>query len=299
VAHAIAVNVRRMAGVPELPEQTQKPICRRRHIGFLTLTVGDQKKRKFVQVWDALEASRRMNSLLTGWLRGLFLRSIIVTERHKTGAIHFHLVVETRAELQTAGGKWTPALKSIHRKLRERLPGYGFGRAELTPLKKAAGAVATYLAKYVAKSMIARRDEDVGRRLVRYSGWEKSHLKPNEFGWFIRSSVEWRERIDTAVRICGFSDCHTDAREEVRDCYGPRWAFRLTRALAHAERGMVTDDVRENVLVLRECMGAEEVNPEWRIWRDRELWADYCAKVDASAAAQSAGMGEIQESFPL
>ncbi|HZQ47113.1 MAG TPA: hypothetical protein VFC07_08880, partial [Verrucomicrobiae bacterium] len=47
--------------------------------GFLTLTVGDKMGDEFVQVFDASEASRRINNLNRRILPYLFERAIIVT----------------------------------------------------------------------------------------------------------------------------------------------------------------------------------------------------------------------------
>jgi len=60
--------------------------------GFLTLTVGEMEGETFRQVWDATEASRRIHHLQRRVLSALFERAIIVTERHKNGAIHFHVI---------------------------------------------------------------------------------------------------------------------------------------------------------------------------------------------------------------
>src|SRR4051812_32062127 len=61
-------------------------------IGFGTLTVGDQGPEGFKQVKDSAEASRRINNLNRRLLADLFTRWIVVTERHKSGAIHFHVL---------------------------------------------------------------------------------------------------------------------------------------------------------------------------------------------------------------
>ena len=173
-AYALEKNVARMfeeAGVER--------------IGFLTLTVGNWKtcadagccgchegRLHFVQVFDPKEASRRINSLITGLLHELFSRAVIVTERHKSGAIHFHLIVECREDIRTGfdfvafkakrGYKKSasPALRRLWQLLLERLPGYGFGRAELSPIYKTGEAVSRYVAKYVEKNVLARRPED-------------------------------------------------------------------------------------------------------------------------------------------
>jgi hypothetical protein len=85
--------------------------------GFATFTVGDyfctthgkrlpagkkstcglcNEKMEFVQIFDADEASRRMNSLTTNFLKKIFLKGVLVTERHANSAIHFHMLATMR-----------------------------------------------------------------------------------------------------------------------------------------------------------------------------------------------------------
>ncbi|MEI9961353.1 MAG: hypothetical protein WDM76_09585 [Limisphaerales bacterium] len=59
----------------------------------MTLTVGDfDEDGKFQGIDDAAEASRRINNLNRRVLKLLFTRAIVVTERHKSGKIHFHIL---------------------------------------------------------------------------------------------------------------------------------------------------------------------------------------------------------------
>ena len=61
-------------------------------IGFLTLTCGDSTPEGFKKISERREASRRFNSLLTHVIRERYQCGVIVTERHRDGGIHFHLV---------------------------------------------------------------------------------------------------------------------------------------------------------------------------------------------------------------
>lgn len=254
-------------------------------VGFLTLTVGDDEPGGFRQVWDAVEASRRINSL-GKLLRELFPRMVVVTERHKSGAIHFHLIVETMGDIRTGfdfeaflrarkarkdGGcdaeaekryvdSAPPALRALWGMLRERLPGFGFGRAELTPIYKTGEAISRYVSKYVEKNLFNRLVEDRRKKLVRYWGWNKSQMKPNEFSWATPRAAAWRRNAEKLSGLVGVRH-----RGEVADAFGPRWAYRLSRvmnAVAGDDRtvcGEVTRTlpVREaaRALVLREAIG--------------------------------------------
>lgn len=203
--------------------------------GFLTLTVGDSKAGSFRQIKDSGEASKRIHGLLRRFMGRVFKRGAIVTERHRSGAIHFHLVgtVAGGHDIRTgldfaavAKGDYrtaSPELRRIWKLLRDELPNYGFGRAELLPIKKTGAQVASYVAKYVEKNIGQRSEEDKGKKLVRYFGWNKRQLKPNDFGWATPRAGEWRTSARLLAGLVG-----VDQRAEAADCFGPRWAFRLT-----------------------------------------------------------------------
>ena len=206
------------------------------HIGFLTLTVGDYvcrlhgkqipkvksrrcpccgKKMRFDQVFDVVEASRRINSFAVGVLHHLCSRAVLVSERHATGAIHFHALVALiePADIRTGYSfrevrhrKYTSVcaeLKAIWKSLREKLPLYGFGRAELAPVRKTSGAVASYVSKYLEKNVMNRRPEDRRKKLVRYHGWKKMQLKANEIEWDSPAARAWRSRAKAALDLVG------------------------------------------------------------------------------------------------
>ena len=205
-------------------------------IGFLTLTVGDKTESGFKQVWDASEASRRINNLGRRILPVIFERGIIATERHSSGAIHFHIlgVLLGRPDIRSgfdfdkvAAGDYRSVpeeLREIWKFLREVLPKYGFGRAELLPIKKTGEAVAAYVGKYIEKNVCNRRKEDKRKKLVRYFGWNKEQLKANEFSWAGPKATAWRLKSRELVSLVGLKET-----EECYDCFGPRWAFHLSR----------------------------------------------------------------------
>lgn len=209
--------------------------------GFLTLTVGDDGQDGFRQVWDASEASRRINNASRRLFPELFERWITVTERHKSGAIHFHLLVvmASGADIRSGfnfdavrfGGatKASAPLRAVWEILRERLPGLGFGRAQLTPIEKSGSAVATYVAKYVEKNLFNRLPEDKGKKLVRYGGFER-HVKANDFGWCTARATAWRKKAEELAGLAGVSP-GVAGRDEVAQCFGPRWAFGLSRIM--------------------------------------------------------------------
>jgi hypothetical protein len=204
--------------------------------GFLTLTMGDfDEDGKFQQVWDAAEASRRVNNLNRRVLKDLFEKAIIVTERHKNGAIHFHIVgiLAGRPDIRTGFNfdavrnrnysSVSDSLRAVWQHLREVLPKYGFGRAELTPIESTGEAIACYVSKYIEKNICNRLKEDYRKKLVRYIGFEKTQLKPNEFAWATKRAVAWRWK---ARECAALIDVKTP--EEAKIALGPRWAYNLT-----------------------------------------------------------------------
>jgi hypothetical protein len=284
---------------------------------FLTLTVGSYvcsqhgkqkpgnehreicpvclQKMVFQQVFDAAEASRLINNLNRRVLKELFIRAIIVTERHKNRAIHFHLVGILRgcpdirtgfdfrafeqAKAARANGRVnhgaevryklaaSESLRGFWQMLREELPKYGFGRAELTPIIKTGEAVACYVSKYIEKNICNRLAEDKRKKLVRYIGdWKTvKAFQPDEreklvaLGVFPATKADylqtmsgrslaragsrapfkvrpndfaWGSKRATAWRgkarqAAGLIAC--DSPEDCAAALGPRWAWHLSK----------------------------------------------------------------------
>ena len=213
--------------------------------GFLTLTIGARDETgHFKGVANVSEASRRLNNLNRRLLELLFERAILVTERHHSGDIHFHVlgVLRSHADIRTGfnfeafeelrkrGTKFSaadvgasPELAAIWKMLRDTLPGYGFGRAQLTPIKKTSEAVAAYISKYIEKNVCNRLPQDAHKKLVRYIGWEKSQLKPNEFAWGTPRAAAWRAKTRECAGLLGL-----ESPVQCAMAFGSRWAWRLS-----------------------------------------------------------------------
>ena len=255
--------------------------------GFLTLTVGDYfcethgkqtpkfknhcpvckqrnifSRMQFCGIYNADEASERINSVRE-FLLTIFSRAILVSERHKNKALHFHLLGSLangadirsglnfdelrRREYRSA----SEDLKGLWKVLRNTLPKYGFGRHELLPIKKTGDAVAAYISKYIEKNVCQRSPADRRKKLVRYIGWKKNQLKPNEFEWDGLRARAWRAKTARLFEIAGcqlketkisppkrlVEDCAAAAGKirpkcldgsEIKRKFGARWAMKGT-----------------------------------------------------------------------
>ncbi len=245
-------------------------------VGFLTLTVGGYgADGKFQQVFDAAEASRRINNLNRRVLPDLFEKAIVVTERHKNGAIHFHVVGILRGRPDVRSGiNWdeigrahemekrgvrpplwlyrsaSADLRDIWASLRASLPRYGFGRAHLLPIRKTGEAIACYVSKYIEKNICNRLRDDARKKLVRYIGWEKKQLRPNDFGWATAGAVAWRWKTRHAAALV-----NVDEPEQAAETFGPRWSFHMTgiwRKVDGSSAPFLVADLAERELIRRE-----------------------------------------------
>ena len=217
---------------------------------------------KFRGVNEAAEASRRVNNLMK-FLKIIFSRGIVVTERHQSADIHFHLIaaLASGADIRTGldfeavrrrdYSSASPALRGVWRQLRATLPKYGFGRHELLPIRKTGEAVAAYIAKYVEKNVCNRTAADKHKKLVRYFGWQKAQLKPNEFEWDGERARAWRGKAREICALVGVElpDAEISPAEHVKkictakagkirpkmmdgrqatEIIGSRWAYYVT-----------------------------------------------------------------------
>lgn len=189
--------------------------------GFLTLTFGDH-------VVHAREAQRRLNSFLTNEARRRWAAWIIVFERMKSSRVHFHLLLPMAEDIRTGfdfeaaeRGDYRsacPFLRATWAWLRRTLPGYGFGRSELLPIRKEGEAVASYVGKYIAKNIAKREENDKGVRLVRYSrGASVASLR---FQFVSKGSARWRRFVEAMAAERGIEEYG-----ELAERFGPKWAF--------------------------------------------------------------------------
>lgn len=224
---------------------------------FVTLTFRDG-------TCSASEASRRFDNLHRRVLSSLFLRAIVVPERHQSGAWHFHLLAvpalggdyrtgfDWEAYLE-AKREWSvnhrmtaryaaltrryavsaaQCLRGLWGELRRRCVRYeGWGRTEALPIRTTGEGVAHYLSEYLRKTLEGREKRDKGVRLVRYIGYRsagRSHRTASvQFGWR-EGGWLWRERLGRLVFLSGCS-CWEEFQRWVRSLpdLGHKWAWRL------------------------------------------------------------------------
>jgi len=165
-------------------------------IAFVTLTFPET-------IASLVEAQSRWHSLRTGVLAKRYPRAICAVERHKSGGIHWHLILVLpeamgcvksfawadwdkykKAAAVGGGGSLLarfhthryrssacPVLRAEWAFWREVAPRYGFGRVNTLPVRVSGDAVSRYLAKYVTKAAVERSHEDRRARLVRFVGY--------------------------------------------------------------------------------------------------------------------------------
>ena len=198
----------------------------RERVAMHTPTLGDLVVGgRFRNLRDRIEAQRRFHSLMTHEISKRYVCGVNVTERHKNGGIHFHLVVVCKENIygqidfaacfppKDCLGKplykpvYLTANKAIHREWAYWLRTaklYGFGRHQLQPLRTNGEALGRYLGAYLHKDWDSRLPEDKGARCVRYFGhWskeprreaERAKTTPHEsrFGWMTARARAWRE----------------------------------------------------------------------------------------------------------
>lgn len=203
-------------------------------IGFLTLTFEDN-------IDDIKEANRRLDSLMTNYLREKLLSYILIRERQHRGAWHFHLLAVLPFDIKSKGRfekkgrghsfKTTNLqLLQLWKEMRDKMPLYGFGRHELLPIRKDSGSLAGYLSKYIGKHMAARKESDKGVRLISYAQGFKRAVSIR-FSWHSSFYSKLRKKVQSLALNHG---CHS-SDEACREL-GHTWGFRLFNLAGHMVR---------------------------------------------------------------
>jgi hypothetical protein len=172
-------------------------------VGFLTLTLGDKDAGgRFRNLRDRKEAQRRFHSFMTNEISKHYLLGVTITERHRNGGLHFHLVLVCKEDIRGSidfdacfppkgfdarpvhKADYSTANQVIKREwayLRRVSRLYGFGRHQLQPMRKNAEALGRYLGEYLRKDWNCRLAEDKGARCVRYFGhWSTRNRETGE-----------------------------------------------------------------------------------------------------------------------
>jgi hypothetical protein len=195
-------------------------------IGFFTLTFKDH-------VTDLREAQKRFRSLRAHVIVKRYRRAIGVWERHKSGRIHFHLVVVLDLDIRSGADfqafkrkdyrSANSALRAEWAFWRQTCPKYRFGRHELMPVKSTAQGIARYVGKYISKHVGQRLEADKGARVVRFIGFKPGMRRTCcRFSWNNDNGWLWRQKLASFA-----------ARNEIKDLdhmkrrFGRRWAYRL------------------------------------------------------------------------
>lgn len=197
-------------------------------VGFLTLTFRDHITRP-------KEAQRRLNSLITHVIKCRYRDYIGVMERMKSGRIHYHLLVVLDSDIRTGFDfdaldnddyrSASAALRSEWAFLRKTAPAYGFGRTELLPIRSSTEAIAKYVGKYIAKHLEARKLEDKGARLVRYSRGARAGT--TRFQFQSVGSAHWRRKVAIFAQIVQTlnPDVRVSELSDLTIVLGKRWAY--------------------------------------------------------------------------
>jgi hypothetical protein len=181
-----------------------------------------------------------------------------VTERHKNGGIHFHLVVVCKEDIygqidfaacfppKDCFGKplykpdYSTANEAIQREWaywRRTAKLYGFGRHQLQPMRTNGEALGRYLGAYLRKDWDSRLPEDKGARCVRYFGhWSKEPRREAErakttphksrFGWMTPRACAWREMVKQVVTVLNYKGAKI-TELNIKDILGPKWAWKM------------------------------------------------------------------------
>jgi hypothetical protein len=196
------------------------------NLGFLTLTFKDH-------VTDFKLASKRFNSLASNVLNVRYQAWLKVSERHKSGRIHYHLIIALHKNIRTnfdfaqiSQHNYSSAndyLKSEWAFWRSTAPKFKFGRTELLPIKSSHEAIGKYVGKYIGKHMIERHVSDKGARLVSYS--KGCRTMTTKFSWFTPPAAQWRAKVKifayTISRKTGCEPTFAGLKEQL----GPKWAY--------------------------------------------------------------------------
>ncbi|MBQ5318615.1 MAG: hypothetical protein J6K17_05945 [Oscillospiraceae bacterium] len=128
---------------------------------LVTLTLNAEK----IDRYNAKEIVRPFTKWLHNQATRNGLRYLIIAEKHKDGAIHFHGLVNEALRLTDSGTVTTPDRKKPIKKATAKkygydlnackavynIPGYKFGFATAIPLDENREAVSRYITKYVTK----------------------------------------------------------------------------------------------------------------------------------------------------
>lgn len=247
---------------------------------FVTLTFPDP-------VTSAV-ASKRFDSMNRNWMLSHRPYWVGIPERSSRNRLHFHLLVSFAGRHFRDGFDWeahahysrasrnrsspgvlrrlfkpvaasaTEDLRWLWGEMRERLPGFGFGRCEALPVRTNGEAVSRYLSKYLTKHIGQRTTADAGAKSVLACSLARRNT--TTIAWNSPGARAWRAAI---AELCSEMDfpsfssmfeaymASPNFNPKDPNCFqiaaavagelsglsvlhGPRWAFKLYDLISRA-----------------------------------------------------------------
>ena len=219
---------------------------------------------------DRKEANRRLHSLKQRVLKELLECGVWVFERSAKGRPHYHISGVVREQFgdvkgdfdfaaldmynelnaKIGQGKAGPAAKTLRQSLskdvgrsataglkkvwtllNEKLPKYGFGRNQASPLKNGK-ATAVYYAKYLVKDGV-KREEDHGHRDYGVFGNRRRVCSLQHQDAF-KGGYYYRCRLAMVAYCLGVPE-----GQDFKDFLGPRWHFHMGDAIQSVPKEFV------------------------------------------------------------
>jgi hypothetical protein len=197
-------------------------------IGFLTLTFKDH-------VLCPKEAQKRFHSLRTHVLSERYAHHIRVSERQRSGRLHYHLLVVLNDDIRS-GVDFAAFAKQDYRSASQALRDewfywratsarFRFGRTELLPVRSTAEGIARYVGKYISKSIGNRSPLDYGARLVEYS--RGARIASTRFAWATSGATAWRRKVALFSLIVSSHHGGIEVTfSDLQALLGDDWAYR-------------------------------------------------------------------------
>jgi hypothetical protein len=225
-----------------------------RNCGLLTLTFP-----RFVS-WK--EAQRSLNNAFRRFLPFFFKGYVTIVDLTEAGRIHFHILCATDSDIKTGfnndvylrierlrtrarienrrltrteikrlntlGEQITTnvQLKTVQRRLSEKLPQFGFGRVEFIPIRETQEAIANYLANTLIDS-INRRPLNLKRPKM----WRESKNFPRtlcsaQFRSLTEGSRAWRRKAALVAGVFGET-----SSSGMQSKFGKSYGYRMMQAI--------------------------------------------------------------------
>ncbi len=226
---------------------------RRRHTLFVTLTMADPSR-------DLAACNRCLSALLMRLRKRLpTLQSIWVADAGASDRLHYHLLVSLPDDVRTGTdfkifrtpgrpplakirAAVNPAVRAFWDLLEGIATPLGFGRTEVFPLRKMAGAVAGYFEKNYRNLQSRRVVSDKRRRVWGMSAGAPRPPGPNQFSLNHPGSIRHRARMAEAAAQAGISSL-----DEAAYLVGPRWHHVLASIAYGPDARQRIDRLRRDV----------------------------------------------------